>query len=230
MNNFAAFLRFPDASFRSVLGYKSNSSAHSCKKPTSVSDCYEMNPSLIFIGFAVLALSVPVDCSADTISDLHSPDVALRLASTVLPMRAAVVDKNPLDLDEPTGNIKVTFTDQHSEKWTKLGRAMLPRVSSTGLVGWATFKFRNYRGDPVDETVRICWPNGRHKDFAANGTYPFIEEWDFANHDTTIVIKSRGLHGSADYDEYDLASGKLIDYAHGLFGANLPVWAQPFSD
>lgn len=82
----------------------------------------------------------------------------------------------------------------------------------------------------MDDMVRICWPNGRHKDFAANFTYPFIEEWDFANNDRAIVVKSRGPHGPADYDEYDLASGKLIGHAHGLFGKDLPVWAQPFSD
>jgi len=82
----------------------------------------------------------------------------------------------------------------------------------------------------VDDTVRICWPEGRHKDFAADYTYPFIEMWDFTNHDTAVAIKSRGPHGPADYDEYDLTSGKLIDHAHGVFGKDLPVWAQPFSD
>jgi hypothetical protein len=152
------------------------------------------------------------------------------LAATVLPRSASVVDAIPADPSEPTGNIEVTFTDGHSEMWTKLRHAMLPRVSSTGLVGWATFRSRNYRGYPMDDTVRICWPNGRHKDFAADETYPFIEAWNFANKDTALVIKSRGPHGAADYDLYDLSSGNILDHAHGLFGHNLPLWAQPFSD
>lgn len=151
------------------------------------------------------------------------------VGATVLPKSASVVDKNPFSLgSEPTGNIEVLFTDGHSEKWTKLGRALQPEVSSTGLVGWAAFKILNARGWPVDDTLRICWPDGRHKDFAPG--YPFIEAWNFASNDTAVVIKSRRPHGPADYDEYDLASGKLIDHAHGLLGKNLPVWAQPFSD
>ena len=149
--------------------------------------------------------------------------------AAALPKSASVVDKNPSSLGGyPIGNIRVIFTDGHSEKWTKLGRALLPGVSSTGLVGWAAFKIRNDRGWPVDDTLRICWPDGRHEDFASG--CPFIEAWNFAGNDAAVVIKSRGSHGSADYDEYDLASGKLIGHAHGLFGKNLPIWAQPFSD
>jgi hypothetical protein len=158
------------------------------------------------------------------------PLAVLLMGSTVLPKSAAIVDKRPMDPREPTGNVKVTFTDGHSEKWTTLGKAMMPRVSSSGLVGWTPFHARNFRGYPMNDTVRICWPDGKHRDFAADFTYPFIEAWDFTNHDATVVIKSRGLHGPADYDEYDLASGKLIGHAHGDFGKDLPDWARPFTD
>ena len=37
-----------------------------------------MKPSLIFFGVTVLALSAPVDCPADWIADLRSPDVTVR--------------------------------------------------------------------------------------------------------------------------------------------------------
>ena len=159
--------------------------------------------------------------------------VLLAAANAVpLPQSASIVDvpTERRDAGWRIGNVKVVFSDGHSEMWTKLGRALIPEVANSGLVGWVTFRVRSWHYGPYDDTLRIIWPDEHHCDYKADATYPYIEKWGFANQDTSVVIKARAAHGSADYLEYDLKSGKLVDHAHGLLGQALPTWAQPYSD
>jgi hypothetical protein len=163
---------------------------------------------------------------------VHSFMAALLLAAAVpLPRSASIVDVTGKLSGQPLGNVKVVFADGHAEIWARQGRALLPRVSGTGLVGWLYFEIRDAQGIPVDDRLTVFWPDGkRHQEFAADGAFPFIERWDFAAGDSAVVIKSRAEHGPADYREFDLATGKLIGHAHGLFDDDLPPWARPFSD
>lgn len=155
----------------------------------------------------------------------------LLAASVAIPQSATIVAvPSQVSGDDKIGNVKVVFTDGHSEMWTKLGECEMPKVSSTGLVGWVRVVGRNDRGYPIDPLVRICWPDGRHKDFSSDDAYIFVEMWNFADNDEALVIKSRGAHGAASYLKYDIKTGAKIGYAHGLFGKDLPLWAQPFSD
>ena len=126
--------------------------------------------------------------------------------------------------DNPAGNVRVLFNDGHAEMWTKEGKCLMPQISPIyHLVGWVRFSVRNARGWPLDGTVRICWPDGHHKDFGGN-ILPFIEQWHFALDDSAIIVKSRGPHGPAGYYEYDLHTGKVMDQAYGLSGSALPPW------
>ncbi len=155
------------------------------------------------------------------ILDVNSTD------SSILPVSAKIVDRAHEDDVITFGNVLVTFNDGHREKWTKTGHALIPRVSSNGLVGWASFKTMAYKGRPIDDTLRICWPDGHHRDIES-GIY--IEAWSFSDRDRSVVIKSRGPHGPAEYRKFDTTTGAILGSARGQVGRDLPLWAQPFSD
>jgi hypothetical protein len=129
------------------------------------------------------------------------------------------------------GNIKVRFSDGHSEVWTSLGRCMHAHVSPTGLIGWTRYTTRNHYGEPVNSVLRVRFRDGTIKDFQAYSNGPFIEEWGFADDDAAVVIKSRGRHGPAYYMKYNLRTGQVIDTA-GISPPydRLPTWAQPYAD
>ena len=128
--------------------------------------------------------------------------------STVLPKSATVIDAKEDVVGETVGNIQVTFTDGHKEKWTKLDKSMLPKVSATGLVGWAKYDELGYRDYPVFDEIRIVWPDEHHRDFQS--TDSCIEAWDFADNDSAIIIKSREGHGAPDFLKYDISTGKVL--------------------
>jgi prepilin-type processing-associated H-X9-DG protein len=162
-----------------------------------------------------------------------------RGASAPLPQSASIVDINNDPSGTrgfgPTGNVQVLFADGHAEHWTKLRHAMLPRVSASGLVGWATFQKRDDQQFPLDGVIRICWPDGHHKDIRLAGHVAdyHIGDWKFADHDSIILISAGGLHGSApDFYRYDLASGKLLESAHALYAQQkpLPDWTHAFDN
>ncbi len=87
------------------------------------------------------------------------------------------------------GNIKVRFSDGHSEVWTSDGRCMYALVSPTGLVGWTLYISRNDYGRPVNSILRVRFLSGQIKDFEAP---PYIEKWGFADNDSAVIIKARG--------------------------------------
>ena len=148
--------------------------------------------------------------------------------STVLPKSATVVDAKQDAVGETVGNVLVTFTDGHKEKWTKLGKSMLPKVSVKGLVGWAQYDVLGYRDYPVFNIIRIVWPDQHQCDFQS--TDSFIEAWDFADGGSSVIIKSREGHGAPDFLKYDIASGKELAHVDGWENQILPDWAKPYAD
>ena len=146
------------------------------------------------------------------------------------PVDAVIVDvpTERRDWHSPIGNVKVTFSDGHTEMWTKEGKCIHPKTSSTGLVGWTRYSERNAKDEPVNSTLRILVTESDIKDLAAG---PYIEEWDFTDGDKSVVIKSRGRHGPANFVKYDINSAKVIDSVKTYLPYNeLPDWAKPFSD
>jgi len=149
---------------------------------------------------------------------------------TAKPTSVTIVDvpSERRDYGTHIGNVKVRFSDGHSEVWTSLGRCMDAQVSATGLVGWTRYTTRNYYGEPVNSILRVRFRDGTLKDFQHG---PFIEEWAFTDNDTTVVIKSRGRHGPATYIKYSLSTQKVIDAVGRSTPYNdMPKWAQPFAD
>jgi hypothetical protein len=129
------------------------------------------------------------------------------------------------------GNIKVLFTDGHSEVWTTFGKCMITHISTSGLVGWTRYDERNKHQEPVNSTLRLRFPNGKIKDFAAASYGQYIEEWGFTDGEASIFIKSRWRHGPASFIKYDIASGKVnrkVELRTPYHG--LPKWAQSYAD
>jgi hypothetical protein len=86
-------------------------------------------------------------------------------------------------------------------------------------------------GEPVNDILRVRFPDRRVKDFEAYPNGPFIEQWAFADDDSAVVIKSRGRHGPAYYVKYNLHTGKLIEtVGTSTPKEQLPKWALPVAD
>lgn len=128
----------------------------------------------------------------------------------------------------PVGNVKVTFTDGHSEMWTKQGQALFPKVSSEGAVGWTKIKERSDKGEPVNSVLRVMLSETEIKDMEVG---PFIEAWDFVDDGAAVVVKSRARHGPATFTKFDLATAKSTSSVTSATPyAQLPEWAKPFAD
>ena len=132
---------------------------------------------------------------------------------------------------EDIGNVKVRFSDGHSEIWTSRGRCMIPHVSPAGCVGWTYYTGFNDYQQPVNSTLRLRFPNGRIKDFSSLYHGPFIEEWGFVDRDLAVVIKSRSSHGPPYFIKYDIANGRVLGTVEvSTTYDDLPDWAKPYSD
>jgi hypothetical protein len=152
---------------------------------------------------------------------------------TAKPKSVAIIDvpRERRDYGTNIGNIKVRFSDGHSEVWTSLGRCMYAHASPNGLVGWTRYTERNDHQEPVNDTLRVRFLDGRIKDFQAYSNGPFIEEWAFADNDSAVVIKSRGRHGPAYYIKHSLRTGNIIESVEvSTPYERLPKWAQPYAD
>ncbi len=147
-----------------------------------------------------------------------------------MPTSAEIVDvpSERRDYGAPIGNVRVKFADGHSEFWTRLGRCIHVRCSESGLVGWTRYTSRNRDGGPANGVLRVMVSPNQWKDFEAR---PYIEDWGFADHDKTVIVKSRGRHGPCHIYKFSLTTGQLIDHARGSeYYANTPDWAKPFAD
>ncbi len=164
---------------------------------------------------------------------LFSLSTPLAFCADARPVKAEIVDvpAERRDWGVPIGNVKVTFSDGHTEMWTKEGKAIHAKVSKTGIVGWSRYAQRNSHEEPVNSKLRLLLSEKDIKDFDAASSGPYIEKWDFADNDTVVVIMSRGRHGPASYVKYDIRSGNLLDSAGlGLPNKTLPEWTKPLGD
>jgi hypothetical protein len=165
--------------------------------------------------------------------------VLLVLAATPVAVTATPKPESVFIIDVPSerrdygsniGNIKVRFSDGDSEVWTSLSTCMYAQVSPTGLVGWTLYTSRNDYGRPVNSILRVRFLSGDTKDFE---TYPYIEQWGFADDDSAVIIKARGGHADAPayYVKYSLGTGKLLENVDFCTPYDqLPKWALPYAD
>jgi hypothetical protein len=148
--------------------------------------------------------------------------VAALVAASSLPKSASIVPPQP-GAAWAVGNVRVVFADHHAEFWTRQGHAIQPGVSSMGLVGWVVAKSDDKHRIHRANVLRVCWPDGHHRDFEAN--MAFIERWMFSPDGSTVILRFRGTHGPENFAEYDVATGKLLREADDQMNDDAPDWA-----
>lgn len=153
-----------------------------------------------------------------------------------MPASAAVVIV-PSNFDSfmiQTGNIRIKFSDGHSEVWTTEGNCTSPRVSANGSVGWVRvdkskvdLAAKNREGE---DKVIVQLSDGKRKEFAPNPATPFIGNWSFVDGDRAVAIQSSGYHGPRFYIKYDLSTGKVEGQVDRYVAyEELPAWAKQIS-
>ncbi|MDB6005044.1 MAG: hypothetical protein JWR15_2031, partial [Prosthecobacter sp.] len=131
------------------------------------------------------------------------------------------------DWGMPIGNVRVRFANGRREMWTRQGRCLLVRRSASGLVGWSRYTSRNLHDEPVNNILRVMIAPERWMDFQAGS---FIQAWDFAENDTSVVVHSAGRHGPGTVLRFSLKTGNQTGSARvGAPAAKLPAWAQAYA-
>ena len=150
-----------------------------------------------------------------------------------VPVSACIVNsRGELQKDDlgRAGNVRVTFADGHREMWTHRGRAMMAKVSKSGLVGWTRATGRNLAPGHL-------WMNGDLV-LARDGQViakleaddAFIEVWAFTDNDTCVVVRSRMLHGPSTIEKFKIATKERIGQCSGSDPSQLEDWARPYWD
>ena len=136
------------------------------------------------------------------------------------------------------GNVKVTFSDGHTEVLTHTGDCYNAKVSPKGNVGWIRVRKTESVPGPRrriqtgKDSLVVRLAAGTTKKFPPFGENICIMDWRFADDGKTLIIKSMGHHGPSSYVQYDLASGKVIDSRGPGYTpyTELPPWAKLLAD
>lgn len=151
-----------------------------------------------------------------------------------VPVAASIVEQTTISKDVTRlkiGNVKVRFSDGHSEMWTKGGQCVMPQVSSSGLVGWVRFSALNEDyAEPITSTIRVVGHDEKWQDYTVPAA-PYIEDWAFTSDERFLLIASRHRHGPPYYYKFDLRSGEILDQCGPCkYDEKRPNWARTFSD
>jgi hypothetical protein len=182
----------------------------------------------------VAAVSVALSSAASAAAD-DQRSTPKDVSIIVLPSRSH---------DRKTGNVKVTFTDGHTEVLTHTGGCYAAKVSPKGDVGWIQSakmepltdeKGVNHQGKMIalnKDSLVVRLLNGGTKKFPPLGENHFIMDWRFADDGKTVILRSMGYHGPSSFVQYDLASGKVIDSRGPGYTpyAELPAWARSLAE
>jgi len=134
-----------------------------------------------------------------------------------------------------TGNVKVTFSDGHTEMLTHTGDCYKAKVSAKGKIGWIRIgKTESSFGRSMKvgkDSLVVRLPDATTKKFPPFEENVCIMDWRFTDDDKTLIVRSMGYHGPSSYVQYDLATGKVIDSRGPNYTpyAKLPTWAKPLA-
>ncbi len=134
-----------------------------------------------------------------------------------------------------TGNVKVTFSDGHTEMLTHTGDCYKAKVSAKGKIGWIGIgKTESSFGRSMKvgkDSLVVRLPDATTKKFPPFEENVCIMDWRFTDDDKTLIVRSMGYHGPSSYVQYDLATGKVIDSRGPNYTpyAKLPTWAKPLA-
>jgi hypothetical protein len=114
-----------------------------------------------------MASSAPVKQYLATLIATAAGSLAGAPQSTPTSVTIVDVPSERRDYGINIGNVKVRFADGHSELWTNKGKCLIPHVSAKGYVGWTRYTSRNHYQEPVNDVLRVCFPDRTFKDFRA---------------------------------------------------------------
>jgi hypothetical protein len=122
--------------------------------------------------------------------------------------------------------VRVTLTNGAREMWTRKGNCELPRVSKSGLVGWTHGAAFHSKGALMNPTLIVARADKVLATFQA--FYSFIDVWDFADADSSVIVLSAGPHGPGRLEKFQIVDGKLLDGCYESQPDAWPEWAQRF--
>lgn len=150
---------------------------------------------------------------------------------TKKPSAATIVLKpGTAEDEEKIGNVRVTYSDGTKDLWTTKNNCSLARVAADGTVGW-TVHSEEFKPASVSYKVRtnatlvLC--RGGQIIRKIESPQPFIQDWDFAEEGTKLVVSAMFLHGQSHYTLYEAKTGKILAEAKSG-DEKIPVWAKPF--
>jgi hypothetical protein len=131
--------------------------------------------------------------------------------------------------EDAVGNVEVALSDHHREVWTRSWHCQLAKVAKSGLVGW-TYAFAQHSRDGWMNS-ELCVARSRNDIIHVSASYAFIEVWDFTDHDSCVVTRSRNAHGPSRVEKFRIDTGELIaDCSGSDYPEKIPEWARPFAD
>ena len=136
----------------------------------------------------------------------------------------------------PTGDVKVAFSDGHSEVWTHSGDCHDVKVSTNGNVGWIRMDKKHVDTHRMmltgKDSLVVRLADGKTTGFAPYNENVSIMDWRFLDGGKAIVVRSMGFHGPSSYAKYEIATRRLIDARGPSYTPcdKLPSWAKPLAD
>lgn len=129
------------------------------------------------------------------------------------------------------GDVRVVFSDRHTELLTHEQKSRDVRLSRSGLVGWIHVPRETLDAGRMmlagKELLLVRLPSGQTKRFPPYDENVAILGWQFADDDKTIVLRSMGHHGPSSFVQYSLRTGKIIDAVDSFSRYDrLPAWAK----
>jgi len=116
---------------------------------------------------------------------------------------------------------------------TSTATAQQPKASKEGIIGWVDCSEEGKpgvlhlaRGVPIGSRLILRHPDGSL--LTIPSWSPIIEKWAFDNDGTHVVMKSRGLHGPAVIERFNLR-GQQAGRCNA-YGEKAPEWAIPYQD
>src|SRR5437868_429886 len=128
--------------------------------------------------------------------------------------------------DRCPGDVRVSLTNGCREMWTRHGKCELPRVSRSGLVGWTHGIGFHSKGALMNDTLIVAREGkvlARIRTF-----YPFIDVWNFADADASVIVLLGGPHGPGRIEKFRIADGHLLGGCYEGHVDEQPDWAKRF--
>jgi hypothetical protein len=153
----------------------------------------------------------------------------------------SLVDLRPLPgwKGDPVGNVVITTPEGSRLQLTKWATGQQPKAlistntSTRGLAGWVDCSkpgvpaaLNVVKGVPIGSRLVLRKPNGSL--LTITSEKPIIEQWGFDPDGIHVILKSRGLHGSAMIERFTLSGVK--DGSCKAYDEKAPKWAIPYLD